>query len=88
MQTTLILLKPDTVERSLIGTVIARLEAKGLKISGLKMMQLDDAIISEHYYFLADKPFFPSIKEYMKRTPVVALAVTGANSISTVRTLT
>jgi nucleoside-diphosphate kinase len=62
METTLILLKPDTVERSLIGQVIARLEAKGLKIVGLKMMQLDDAIIAEHYDFLANKPFFPALK--------------------------
>ncbi len=88
MQTTLILLKPDTVERSLIGKVIARLENKWLKIVWLKMMQLDDSIIEEHYDFLADKPFFPSIKSYMKRTPVVALAVTGQNAIATVRTLT
>ena len=88
MQTTLILLKPDTVERSLIGQVIARIEAKGLKISWLKMMQLDDAIISEHYDFLADKPFFPSIQKYMKRTPVVALAVTWINAIATIRNLT
>jgi len=88
METTLILLKPDTVERSLIGQVIARLENKGLKISGLKMMKLDDAIINEHYDFLADKPFFPSIVKYMQRTPVVALAVTGPNAIATVRTLT
>lgn len=88
MQTTLILLKPDTVERSLIGQVISRLENKGLKIVGLKMMQLDDAIINEHYDFLADKPFFPAIQAYMKRTPIVALAVRGANAISTVRNLT
>jgi nucleoside-diphosphate kinase len=88
MQTTLILLKPDTIERSLIGQVIARLEAKGLKIAGLKMMQLDDAIIEDHYDFLIDKPFFPGIKEYMSRTPVVAIAVTGKNAIATVRTLT
>ena len=88
METTLILLKPDTVERSLIGQVIARIEAKGLKISWLKMMQLDDAIISEHYDFLADKPFFPSIQKYMKRTPVVALAVTWINAIATIRNLT
>ena len=52
------------------------------------MMQLDDAIISEHYDFLADKPFFPSIQKYMKRTPVVALAVSGINAIATIRTLT
>ena len=88
MQTTLILLKPDTVERSLIGEVISRIERKGLKISGLKMMQLDDAIINEHYDFLADKPFFPNIVKYMQRTPVVAMAVTWKDAIKTVRTLT
>ncbi len=88
METTLILLKPDTIERGLIGQVIARLEAKGLKISGLKMMQLDDAIIEEHYDFLMDKPFFPGIKAYMTRTPVVAIAATGVNAIATVRMLT
>ena len=88
METTLILLKPDTIERSLIGHVIARLEAKGLKISWLKMMQLDDTIIEEHYDFLMDKPFFPNIKKYMTRTPIVAIAATGANAIPTVRMLT
>ena len=88
MQTTLVLLKPDTVERSLIGEVISRIEAKGLKIAGMKMMQLDDAIINEHYDFLADKPFFPSIVKYMQRTPVVAMAVSGKDAIKTVRTLT
>ena len=88
METTLMLLKPDTVERSLIGQVIARLEAKGLKITGLKMMQLDDAIINEHYDFLADKPFFPNIKAYMTRTPVVAIAASWTNAIATVRMLT
>ncbi|MDD3645987.1 MAG: nucleoside-diphosphate kinase [Candidatus Gracilibacteria bacterium] len=88
MQTTLILLKPDTVERGLIGQVISRLENKGLTLVGLKMMQLDDAIINEHYDFLADKPFFPSIQSYMKRTPVVAMAVRGKNAVTTVRSLT
>ena len=88
METTLILLKPDTIERSLIGQVIARLEAKGLKIAGLKMMQLDDAVINEHYDFLMDKPFFPNIKAYMTRTPVVAIAASGTNAVLTVRALT
>ena len=88
METTLILLKPDTVERGLIGQVISRLEQKGLKINGLKMMQLDEAIVTEHYSFLADKPFFPSIKSYMMRCPVVALAVSGQKAVATVRTLT
>lgn len=88
METTLILLKPDTIERSLIGQIIARLEAKGLKICGLKMMQLDDDIINEHYDFLMDKPFFPRLKEYMQRTPVVAIAVSWVNAVKTVRNLT
>ena len=88
METTLILLKPDTIERSLVGTVIARLEDKWLKIVGLKMMQLDEDIINEHYDFLMDKPFFPNIKKYMTRTPVVAIVVQGANAVSTVRNLT
>ena len=88
MQTTLILLKPDTVERSLIGQVIARIEAKWLKIVGLKMMQLDDSVIEEHYDFLMSKPFFPSIKKYMKRTPIVAMAVAWKNAIPIIRMLT
>ncbi len=88
METTLILLKPDTVDRALIGDVISRIEKKWLKISGMKMMQLDGAIINEHYSFLMDKPFFPDIRAYMTRTPVVAMAVSWTNAISTVRTLT
>lgn len=88
METTLVLLKPDTVERSLIGQVISRIENKGLKIAGLKMMQLSDEIINEHYDFLMDKPFFPSLRAYMQRTPVVALAVRGINAVATVRNLT
>ncbi len=88
MQTTLILLKPDTIERSLVGQVISRLEAKGLKIVGLKMMQLNDDIINEHYDFLMDKPFFPMLKGYMQRTPVVAIAAKWVEAIKTVRNLT
>ena len=88
MQTTLILLKPDTVERGLIWQVISRIENKGLTIAGMKMMQLSDAIIAEHYDFLADKPFFPQLQAYMKRTPIVAMAVRGKDCIKIVRILT
>ena len=88
METTLILLKPDTVERGLIGQVLTRLEQKGLKINGLKMMQMSEELVNEHYDFLADKPFFPKIMAYMTRTPIVAIAVSGANAIATVRMLT
>lgn len=87
MQTTLVLLKPDTVQRSLIGEVISRLENRGLKINGLKMIALSNEIIEEHYDFLADKPFFPNIVKYMQSAPVVALAVSGKNAIPVIRSL-
>lgn len=88
METTLILLKPDTIQRGLIGEIVARIERKWLKIVWLKMMQLNDAIINEHYDFLMSKPFFPMLKAYMQSAPVVALAVSGNNAVKTVRTLT
>ena len=87
METTLILLKPDSIERSLIGTIISRFEEKWLKISALKMMKLSESIIDEHYDFLMDKPFFPKIKKYMTRTPIVALAVSWENAVKLVRKL-
>lgn len=87
LQTTLVLLKPDCVQRNLMGQVIARFEAKGLTILGMKMMQLDDALINEHYGFLADKPFFPAIVSYMKSSPIVAMAIRWANAVPTIRTM-
>lgn len=88
METTLMLLKPDTIERGFIGQIISRLENKGLKIKGLKMMQLDDEIINEHYDFLMNKPFFPALKAYMKRTPIVAIASEWVNAVAIWRMLT
>lgn len=88
METTLVLLKPDTVQRSLVGQVISRFENKGLKIIGMKMMTLSEEIINEHYDFLMDKPFFPKIKSYMTSAPVVAIALAGSDVVKTVRNLT
>lgn len=88
MQTTLVLLKPDTVQRGLIGAIISRFENKWLKISWMKLVQLPKSIVEEHYDFLADKPFFPGILAYMTGSPVVAMAITGKDSIKTVRMLT
>lgn len=87
METTLVLLKPDCVQRNLMGEVIGRFERKGLTILGMKMLQLDDALINEHYGFLADKPFFPGLVEYMKSSPIVAMAIRGSNAVKTVRTM-
>ena len=86
-ETSLILFKPDAIEKNLTGQVLARFEAAGCRIRGIKMMQLDDAILREHYAHVADKPFFPEIVAFMSRTPVIALALEGEDAISRVRDL-
>ena len=70
METTLVLLKPSCVQRQLIGEVVNRFERRGLRISGMKMMQLSDEILREHYAHLVDKPFFPSLQASMQASPV------------------
>lgn len=87
VQTTLVLLKPDCVQDNHCGEVIRRFEEAGLKIRGLKMMELTEALLTEHYAHVADKPFFPGIVSYMQETPVVALALEGENAIGLVRDL-
>jgi nucleoside-diphosphate kinase len=85
---TLIIIKPDALNRSLVGEIINRFERKGLKIVGIKMIQLNDAILSEHYSHLADKPFFPRIANFMKKWPVVVMIVEGLEAVDSVRLLT
>lgn len=82
---TLVLLKPDALQRNLLGEIIHRFERRGLKIIGLKMIQLNEAILNEHYAHLKDKPFFAGIRAYMSAYPVVAMALSGIRAISTVR---
>lgn len=85
MEKTLILIKPNAVQRGLIGEIITRLERKGLHLSGLKMMQLDDTILNEHYAHLSERPFFRILKNSMMVTPVVAICVEGLDAVETVR---
>lgn len=85
MERTLILIKPDAVQRSLLGEIIGRFERKGLKIIGLKMMELQDAILEEHYSHLVTKPFFGTIKDFMKSTPIVAMVLEGVDAVDAVR---
>jgi nucleoside-diphosphate kinase len=87
MQKTVILLKPDCIEKNLAGEVVRRFEQAGLRIRGCKMMRLSDAILKEHYSHLADKPFFPEIVGFMQSTPVIALALEGPNAVARVRDL-
>lgn len=81
----LIIIKPDTLQRNLVGEIIGRFERKGLKIIGMKMMTVEDAVLKEHYAHIADKPFFPGILNYMKTCPVIVMAVSGINAISAIR---
>lgn len=87
MERTLVLIKPDAVERGLVGTVTGYFEKKGLTLTGNKMMQLDDALLKEHYAHLADKPFFPGIAAFMKSTPVVVQCWAGKDAVEVVRKL-
>ena len=83
----LIIIKPDAIQRNLAGEIIKRFEQKGLKIIGLKMMNLEDTLIEEHYAHIKDKPFFPGIRDFMKATPVMVMALEGINAISSIRLL-
>ncbi len=83
----LIIIKPDAVQRNLVGEIIARLEKKGLKIVGIKMMSLEDTVLEEHYAHIKDKPFFPGIRDFMKACPAIVMAVEGINAVSAIRLL-
>ena len=85
MQRTLVLLKPDAVQRGLVGEVTARLEKKGLKLTAMKMIKLSEALLKEHYVHISDKPFFPGITAFMKSSPVIAQCWEGKDVVKTVR---
>lgn len=85
MERSVVLIKPDGVQRGLIGEIIHRFERKGLRLAAIKMLALDDAILDEWYAHHADKEFFPKLKEYMKSYPVVAMLWEGVESVATIR---
>lgn len=81
----LIIIKPDAIQRSIVGEIVTRFERKGLKIIGMKMMYLKDALVEEHYAHVADKPFFPRIKRFMTSSPVIVMAVAGIKAVDSIR---
>lgn len=85
MERSLIILKPDAVQRGLIGPILTRLEQRGLKLAGLKLMRIDDALARRHYGVHEGKPFFAGLVEYITSGPVLVAVVTGKNVIATVR---
>ena len=88
MEKTLIILKPSAMQRELVGAVINRFEKKGLQIVGIKMMQLSDSLLTEHYAHLVDKPFFPRLTEAMKASPVIVACLQGVDCVQVVRNIT
>lgn len=81
----LIIMKPDAIQRNLVGEIIGRFERKGLKINGLKMLTLEDVLLEDHYSHIKDKPFFVGIKTFMKSAPVVVMALSGIGAVDAVR---
>lgn len=85
IQRTLILLKPDAVQKRICGSVLSRFEEAGLTIRGCKMIRLSPDILREHYAHIADKPFYPEVETFMSSLPVIALVLEGEDSVAAIR---
>ncbi len=87
MERTLVLLKPGSIQRSLVGRIIARFEDRGLKIIALKMMHVSPELAEKHYWEHKTKPFFKDLVDYITSGPIVAMVLEGPHAISVVRTV-
>ncbi len=87
MERSLIIFKPDALNRGLVGTILNRFERKGLKLVGMKMIHLDDDLLCDHYSHHKEKPFFERLAKFMKSAPSIVGVVEGNNAISVVRDL-
>ncbi|MEM6458638.1 MAG: nucleoside-diphosphate kinase [Planctomycetota bacterium] len=87
MQTTLIFLKPDAVQRGLIAPILARFEAKGLTFVGMKLMNVPRGLAEKHYAEHEGKPFYPGLLDFVTSSPVLVLAIRGVNAVAVCRTL-
>ncbi|MEQ8765318.1 MAG: nucleoside-diphosphate kinase [Planctomycetota bacterium] len=85
METTLIILKPDAVQRGLMGQVISRFESKGLQIVGAKLMQISQDLANRHYSDHKERPFFAGLVKFMTSSPVLVMAVRGVGAIAVCR---
>ena len=85
MERSLVLIKPDAVQRGLTGTIIARLERLGLKLVALKMLHLDKALAQRHYAIHKDKPFFNSLVNYISSAPIAAIIFEGEGAVEVIR---
>lgn len=85
MERTLIIIKPDAVQRGLIGEIIRRFEARGLRIVGMKFMQLSQELAERHYAVHSERPFFRSLVNYIISAPVVVMVLEGTNAVAVAR---
>ena len=85
MERSLVLIKPDGVQRGLIGTIIARLESRGLKIVAMKLLQMDKELAEKHYGIHRSKPFFNSLVDFITSSPIVAAVFEGENAVEIIR---
>jgi len=85
MEKSLVLIKPDAVQRGLVGTIITRLEKQGLKLVAIKMLHLDKALAKRHYAIHKDKPFFNGLVDYISSAPIVAAVFAGEGAIAVIR---
>ena len=84
MERTLVLIKPDAVQRGLIGEITSRLENKGLKISGMKLMKVSEELAGRHYGEHVGKPFFDALVNFIRSSAIVALAIDAENDVAVV----
>jgi nucleoside-diphosphate kinase len=85
MERSLVLIKPDAMQRRLAGTIISRLENQGLRLIALKMLHLDKALAKRHYAIHKDKPFFDDLVNYISSAPIIALAFEGNRAVEVIR---
>lgn len=87
IEQTLVLVKPDGVERGLVGEIISRFERRGLRLVAMRMMQFDEKLVKTHYQEHVEKPFFPDLQKFITRAPVVAMVIEGDAAVTLVRTM-
>ena len=87
MQTTFIFLKPDAVQRGLMGQILERFERKGLSFVGMKLVSVSEDLATKHYAEHAERPFFPGLLKFITSSPVLACAIQGPNAVAVCRTL-
>ncbi len=87
MERTYVMIKPDAVQRGLIGNVVSRIENKGLKISALRMNVIDEAAATEHYSEHKERPFFPSLLSYITSGPSISMVIEGADAVKMMRAI-